>query len=215
MLAPALTNPDARQWAILVRECRRNLGLKQLAFADLLGTSQSAVSRWEAGAQVPGYAMQNRVKDLLYKPLYNDRADKVVVAQVRHGLGHVSLFDRDMAKVVISPGLERDHGGPGRLQVLVAQASFQESYRAQLERCSWRAPLFTPQVVMVTWISERLVLGPGGEIRRLSYARTQWSPVALSCGQVVMRGQSWNIGEEEGQKLFGALPEVLTLDDLG
>ncbi len=213
MLAPALTDPDARQWAILVRECRRNLGLKQLAFADLLGASQSAVSRWEAGAQLPGYAMQNKVRDLLHKPLYNDRADRVLVAQIRQSLGRVSLNSADLSFTVVSPAILKDHDGEAGFRRVVENPVFRGHWRDQVASLSWRTPVFSPDVVAVTGINA-WVRVEDGELVVKSYVRCQSVPLRLSSGQWVLRVERVDIPAAEGKALFGTRPEVLTLDDV-
>jgi transcriptional regulator with XRE-family HTH domain len=40
----------------LIREARKRAGLTQRRLAQVLGTSQSVVARWEAGAQEPSLA---------------------------------------------------------------------------------------------------------------------------------------------------------------
>jgi DNA-binding transcriptional regulator YiaG len=48
-----------------IRELRRLLGLNQQAFADLIGCTQAAVSRWEDGVRSPKGLYARAVRDLM------------------------------------------------------------------------------------------------------------------------------------------------------
>ena len=47
-----------------VREARREIGLSQAAFADLIGVSPRAVKYWERGQRNPSKVAVKRIKDL-------------------------------------------------------------------------------------------------------------------------------------------------------
>lgn len=53
MVAVHTAVPDSAALARLVRQARREAGLSQAALAERLGTTQSAISRWEAGRDEP------------------------------------------------------------------------------------------------------------------------------------------------------------------
>ena len=51
-----------------VREARRELGLSQAAFAELIGVSPRAVKYWERGQRNPSKVAVKRIKDLTGEP---------------------------------------------------------------------------------------------------------------------------------------------------
>jgi len=52
-------------WADVVRRVREQNGMKQEAFAYLLGVDQATVSRWECGKQAPGLTVRNKLMQML------------------------------------------------------------------------------------------------------------------------------------------------------
>jgi len=52
----------------IIKELRKNLGMKQHAFAELLGVSQSSVSSWEKGKSKQGETIHFRPRpDICFK----------------------------------------------------------------------------------------------------------------------------------------------------
>jgi uncharacterized protein len=47
--------------AALIKEARKRAGLAQSGLAERLGTSQSAVARWEAGGRDPSFGTLQRI----------------------------------------------------------------------------------------------------------------------------------------------------------
>lgn len=52
------------RWPKLVRQLRHQMGLTQMAFAEVLGVKQASVSRWESGLDNPSLAQRQRIMDL-------------------------------------------------------------------------------------------------------------------------------------------------------
>ena len=52
-------------FAARLRDWRRAARMKQHALADVLGVTQSAVSRWESGLDAPGQATMSRLADIM------------------------------------------------------------------------------------------------------------------------------------------------------
>lgn len=52
-------------WSKKVKNIRKIRGYKQQSLAHELGVSQSTISHWERGAEIPSLAMQNKIDDLL------------------------------------------------------------------------------------------------------------------------------------------------------
>ncbi|MCP4781252.1 MAG: helix-turn-helix transcriptional regulator [Hyphomicrobium sp.] len=60
-------------WPKLVRRLRLSLGLNQSTLAAMLRVDQATVSRWESGGQIPAFAIQFRLRDMLHRqePQFN------------------------------------------------------------------------------------------------------------------------------------------------
>lgn len=57
------------KWSDSITQYRRLRGLKQAALAEVLGVSQSAVSRWERGLDVPTPKAQRQMRGLMAAPI--------------------------------------------------------------------------------------------------------------------------------------------------
>lgn len=104
-------------------------------------------------------------------------------------------------------------GGEARLAALLATPALRDMWRNTVERCSWRAPLFSREVVSVTGTNARMALSDKG-LRVAAYVRFQMAPVRLSNGTYVIRAERVNVPEAEGAPHHDKRPAVVTLDDL-
>ena len=88
-----------------LRRVRVSSGLTQSDLADMLNVDQATISRWERGAQMPDSAMQNRLRDLLFRG--RAISDARLVHFVRSSQGLLALLSAEGKFVAISEGLRR------------------------------------------------------------------------------------------------------------
>ncbi|MEY4685772.1 MAG: Antitoxin component of bacterial toxin-antitoxin system, MqsA [Pseudomonadota bacterium] len=90
----------AHYWSAIVRKIRRQAGLSQSGLADLLGTDQPTVSRWERRLFVPSLAFQilieSRARDLGIATLQD------VAAIVTHSPFPMILVSKSMMVIAAS-----------------------------------------------------------------------------------------------------------------
>jgi transcriptional regulator with XRE-family HTH domain len=84
---------------------RVSSGLTQSDLADMLNVDQATISRWERGAQMPDNAMQNRLRDLLFRG--RAISDARLVHLVRTVNGLMSLINVEGKFVAVSDGVRR------------------------------------------------------------------------------------------------------------
>jgi transcriptional regulator with XRE-family HTH domain len=96
-------------WGWIVRQVRGARGLKQAAFADLLGVSQTTVSRWETSLQVPELQFQQRLQRDLQE-IDPVAVDDIALLTVRNSLSPRSLSNGDGRVALASRGLEKRIG---------------------------------------------------------------------------------------------------------
>ena len=78
-------------WPKLIKAYRETNGLKQFALATQLGVDQSTISRWENGRDLPGTAIQLRLRELLRAQ--EDMAPAIAIVRSLPSPG--ILMDRD------------------------------------------------------------------------------------------------------------------------
>ena len=88
-----------------LRRVRVSSGLTQSDLADMLSVDQATISRWERGAQMPDGAMQNRLRDLLFRG--RAISDARLVHFVRSSLSLMALISAEGKLVAVSEGLRR------------------------------------------------------------------------------------------------------------
>lgn len=88
-----------------LRRVRISSGLTQSDLADMLNVDQATISRWERGAQMPDSAMQNRLRDLLFRG--RAISDARLVHFIRSALGLLALISAEGKFVAVSEGIRR------------------------------------------------------------------------------------------------------------
>lgn len=89
MVAVRTAVPDGPAVAALIKGARRDAGLSQAALAERIGTTQSAVSRWEGGGDEPRLGSLVSILDacgLRLSLLVETADDGVDRAQIRQQL---------------------------------------------------------------------------------------------------------------------------------
>lgn len=77
---------------------RRQNGIKQIALAEMLGVSQTAVSFWENGRDKPAPAVMARIKDLMAGSIRNEVMLEKAFTQRQPGL--MAVFDFDGTRLL-------------------------------------------------------------------------------------------------------------------
>ena len=99
IVSPKTFASDLKTW-------RKAQGLKQDALAYLLGVTQPAISRWEAGLDMPSQALQIRLRDMMC-PSARARL-KIEDFVLRKKSALEAIFDLDGVKLLAtSQGLQR------------------------------------------------------------------------------------------------------------
>lgn len=93
-------------WAVKVSALRKRLRLKQRAFADLIGTSQTYVSRLEAGIITPSPTIAGAIEALVANPRTRSVFD-AFVSTVRHSPHCSILVDVSGADAIIRAASRR------------------------------------------------------------------------------------------------------------
>lgn len=88
-----------------LRRVRVSSGLTQSDLADMLNVDQATISRWERGAQMPDNAMQNRLRDLLFRG--RAISDARLVHLVRSISGLMALINAEGKFIAVSDGVRR------------------------------------------------------------------------------------------------------------
>lgn len=98
-------------WATTIRQLRRSLHLDQVSFGHDLGVSQSAISKWERGVDIPNRQARNKVIDMTRS---SKRAfeDVSVILRTRFDPFPVLLLDRKAKVVEMSDACAMELGRP-------------------------------------------------------------------------------------------------------
>ncbi|MEP1208468.1 MAG: helix-turn-helix transcriptional regulator [Rhizobiaceae bacterium] len=84
---------------IQIRDLRRNFGLSQSQLADLMGTTQSTISRWERGTEHIRHSKRLELIDLFSNR--NGKLDPIVEYLARHNQ-NISAFDFNYNCLLVS-----------------------------------------------------------------------------------------------------------------
>ena len=87
-------------WARTVRSLRQRLRLKQGAFAQMVGTSQTTISRIEAGLAEPTPEIIEAIKELRKNPNTRSTFDDFI-ASIEHSPYHCFLLNTDSDDLVL------------------------------------------------------------------------------------------------------------------
>jgi transcriptional regulator with XRE-family HTH domain len=164
---------------------RLAVGMKQQALASALNVTQTTVSRWEGGVQVPDAGLQYRAMDWLVA----SRAEDAALKRLVEGSSHcVHLVDEASHKcLAYSPSRARDWNASSRglLGVSLWQFATDEIRRAECELEDhgwWEEIAPTPRrVVTSEAIYAELKISAGGMLWERMYL-SDGRPVRLVTG---------------------------------
>lgn len=80
-------------WAKSLRDWRRANGVKQGVLANMLGVSQSSVSRWERAIDQPSAATSVKIRNIVHRGIVNQLAQQQAITERLPGLA--ALVDLD------------------------------------------------------------------------------------------------------------------------
>ncbi|MGQ3674913.1 helix-turn-helix domain-containing protein [Xanthobacter sp. TB0139] len=91
---------DKMEFAQRLKTWRRLNNIKQAALAEMLGVSQSSISFWETGRDLPSAAYLQRITDLMADSTSNELlVERLFVERI---MGGRALFDLDGARLLAS-----------------------------------------------------------------------------------------------------------------
>lgn len=82
--------------------------MRQADFADFIGATQTTVSRWETGAQIPNPAQQHRLLALLQQ--HRPPLERYLIEACRRDLGWSLITDAEFRLVAASPRVRQTYG---------------------------------------------------------------------------------------------------------
>jgi transcriptional regulator with XRE-family HTH domain len=95
-----------------IASLRIRLGMSQSEFAERMGVSQTTVSRWESGRQIPGAGIRAQLSELRYQ-LDLSRGTRPEIALVEHSPFPMAIVSEDWRVVAMSDPLLARHEGAG------------------------------------------------------------------------------------------------------
>ena len=188
-----------------LRVWRKAVGLKQEALAYLLGVTQPAVSRWEAGLDVPSRALMMRLRDMMcVSGEYRSKVDSFALAQ--QGSLQAS-FDLDGVKLLAtSRGVQRAWPRFAALSGLRLMDHLADEAGALMHDDAFVRQVRRGEVALVSAVSERqLSLDMG------SAARHRWLATFRTYGSRMVINMTYEPCEAEAAL---GLERVVHLDDL-
>ncbi len=185
-----------------LRRVRVSSGLTQSDLADMLNVDQATISRWERGAQMPDNAMQNRLRDLLFRG--RAISDARLVHLVRSVTGLMALLNVEGKFVAVSDGLRRILP-PGKESIAEIMTPTIEEF--------WNAAnssgFFRGEVASIHTAVE-IIRADGTS----SYISGSLHPVTLADGSVQMLGEGKEIDALAFQTLRAQGLRVAPLEDI-
>lgn len=174
---------ESRFWIDMLRQYRRNNGINQSMLAEKLGVDQTTISRWERGCDIPGYAMQRRIRDLLRHEI-DSRQELTLRARVRHSVWPATIVRRGAIFVECNESALREIGLPGDdLRGESIYGHFGPNTDDITERWE-RAGIFNGEIALTITINQ-LETGPGRSV----YLRTMDTP------HITVGGEIWCVCE--------------------
>jgi transcriptional regulator with XRE-family HTH domain len=95
-----------------ITSLRAKLGMSQAEFAQRLGVSQTTVSRWESGRQIPESGVRIQLRELIYQ-LSLSRGRRPEIALVEYSPFPMAIVSQDMRVITASDALLA-HGNTAR-----------------------------------------------------------------------------------------------------
>lgn len=185
-----------------LRRVRVSSGLTQSDLADMLNVDQATISRWERGAQMPDNAMQNRLRDLLFRG--RAISDARLVHLVRSVSGLMVLINAEGKFIAVSDAFRRI--------LPVGKESIAEIMTPTIEEF-WNAAngagFFRGEVASVHTAVE-IIRADGSS----SYISGSLHPVTLADGSVQMLGEGKEIDALTFQILRAQGLRVAPLEDI-
>jgi transcriptional regulator with XRE-family HTH domain len=108
-----------------ITSLRAQLGMSQAEFAQRLGVSQTTVSRWESGRQLPEASVQIRLRELLYQ-FKLSRGTSPEIALVEYSPFPMAIVSQEGQIIAVSDALLA-HGNTTRHELHVDVAKMRMS----------------------------------------------------------------------------------------
>jgi len=199
------------EWAPLIRRFRQTQGLKQNAFAAMLGVNQTTVSRWEAGSSIPDLPMQRRLRDLLWKSSPNDallkhRALTSLHPTILSVRGWILVASRPYA---VDHGITQDDA-VGRSAMPTMDEDGMKAWWAADKLGFYRG-----EVASVTLVAQWHSLS--GHSHGQRYGKSVWTPVRLTSNGVIRYTQRVTLTEEQYHReraAIGGATRIVMMDEL-
>lgn len=172
-----------------LRRVRVSSGLTQSDLAEMLNVDQATISRWERGAQMPDAAMQNRLRDLLFRG--RAISDARLGHLVRSAVGLMALINSEGKFLAVSDTLRKLLPAGRESLRDIMTASIEEFWNASIA-----SGFFRGEVASVHTAVEFTGQG-GGQ----AYLAISLHPVTLADGAVLMLAE----GRETDAATFQAL----------
>jgi len=197
------------EWAQLIGRFRRAQGLKQAAFASVLGVDQATVSRWESGRSVPEFAMQRKLRDLLWKFPANDALLKhrTMVSPIPTILSSRGWI------LTASHKYAEDHGVHYDQIVGMSAVPTMSSEGIGIWSTS-NESFYRGEVASVTLVARWNSLS--GHVRG-GYGKSVWTPVRLADKTIIRHTVRVSLSEEEyhrEREINGGAVQVVAMDEL-
>jgi PAS domain-containing protein len=168
----------------------------------MLNVDQATISRWERGAQMPDNAMQNRLRDLLFRG--RAISDARLVHLVRSVTGLMALLNAEGKFVAVSDGFRRIIP-PGKESITdISTPSVDEFWSA-----ANASGFFRGEVASIHTAVE-IVRADGSS----AYISGSLHPVTLADGSVQMLGEGREIDALAFQTLRAQGLRVAPLEDI-
>jgi DNA-binding XRE family transcriptional regulator len=202
---------SAADWGAQLRRFRRLHALKQAALAAILGIDQATISRWECGVTTPDLANQCRLRELLRRVSVKDAWLKHAVVSA---VGQVVLSTPSRVIVAASPSYHAAHGMP--FGALVGQSS-DPTHTAESKELWWlsyNSGFYRGDVASVSTVSHGNAFA--GDRRNIP-VRVLWTPIRLTEGEIILRGERVELAETEFPAALannGGPIRIVTLEDL-
>jgi transcriptional regulator with XRE-family HTH domain len=197
-------------WAPQLRQFRRLRAIKQIVLAEMAGVDQATISRWERGRTIPDSAMQKRLCSLMRRTP-NDEA--LLRHWIKSSPAQVVLSTPDRIIVAASSGYAAAHGvAPDEIVGMSTRPMYTEEnefiWQRNRQHGFYRGEVASTLSVLR---ARRLLSG------QLSGVKVLWTPVKLSDGRILLRGERTELSDEQfafEQAAIGGAVRIVRMDAL-
>lgn len=181
-------------------------GIKQQALAEMLGISQSSVSRWERGIEQPSVAMSKKLRDVVYGGMKSELARQRAITERQPVLA--ALVDLDgMRLLATSYAFKEAWPEAAGAEGKVFADDLAELTRDLFNDDGFMQAVRHNEIAMVTGISNRHVEGFGE-----NGFRHHWASVYRKVGTKHYAEMSFQACEPDEEL---GLRHVLRIDEIG